>query len=374
MRQIERDARIRQCTPAAPPQICRENLGRGFTLVELLVVIAIIGILVALLLPAVQAAREAARRTQCANNMKNIGLALINYSDTKKTLPPATPFRPSNNIFPNVPNGPGGTWVWHIMPYIEEQALYDKFDKTQNCSHANNAEFIAVPLPWLVCPSDGEKLTSNGVDPPQMHNDGGSGVINPKFTPVMGLWYPVSIGPTHMDSCPFCDGSGSTANMCCQGRSFGGEKVTLANDPIGPIGTFPSFAGFFGRYEKGIAMKTATDGLTHVILAGETIPAQCRYICAHCPNFPFASTNIPLNKFLRFPDTVSTSGTSQIPFDPDHPDYGGYAQACGYKSHHPGGAHLLMADGSVQFVNEAIDFSVYYVLGARKSGLVKQLN
>src|SRR3954469_23029977 len=271
MRQIERDARIRQCTPAAPPQICRENLGRGFTLVELLVVIAIIGILVALLLPAVQAAREAARRTQCANNMKNIGLALINYSDTKKTLPPATPFRPSNNIFPNVPNGPGGTWVWHIMPYIEEQALYDKFDKTQNCSHANNAEFIAVPLPWLVCPSDGEKLTSNGVDPPQMHNDGGSGVINPKFTPVMGLWYPVSIGPTHMDSCPFCDGSGSTANMCCQGRSFGGEKVTLANDPIGPIGTFPSFAGFFGRYEKGIAMKTATDGLTHVILAGETI-------------------------------------------------------------------------------------------------------
>lgn len=108
-------------------------------------------------------------------------------------------------------------------------------------------------------------------------------------------------------------------------------------------------------------------------MAGETIPEQTRYICAHCPNFPFASTNIPLNTFVRFPDELANAGTSQIN-DPDNPEYGGYAQACGYKSHHPGGAHLLMADGSVQFVNDAIDFNVYYILGARKSGLVKQLN
>src|SRR5262245_32594766 len=100
---------------------------RGFTLVELLVVIAIIGILVALLLPAIQAAREAARRTQCATNMKNLGLALINYSDVYKRLPPATPFR-----FSKTPsNGAGGTWVVKIWPYIEEQALYDKFDHTK---------------------------------------------------------------------------------------------------------------------------------------------------------------------------------------------------------------------------------------------------
>ena len=373
MRQFVRDDFVRHCTPAASPRIGRGRFGRGFTLVELLVVIAIIGILVALLLPAVQAVREAARRTQCANNMKNIGIALINYSDTKKLLPAATPFRRGNNIFPNVENAPGGTWVVQIEPYIEEQALYDKFDKTRISSDPVNADVVATPLPWLVCPSDGEKIQASGVDPPGMHNDGGSGVVNPKNSPVMGLWYPVSMGPTQMDSCPFCDGSGSQANMCCQGSSFGGSAVALPNDPIGPIGTFPSFAGLFGRYEKGIAMKTATDGLTHVIMAGETIPEQCRYICAHCPNFPIASTNIPLNKFLHFPDSVTTSGTSQM-FDPDHPDYGGYAQACGYKSHHPGGAHLLMADGSVQFVNESIDFTVYYVLGARKSGVVKQIN
>jgi prepilin-type processing-associated H-X9-DG protein len=161
--------------------------------------------------------------------------------------------------------------------------------------------------------------------------------------------------------------------MCCQGASFGQQTVSLANDPIGPIGTFPSFAGLFGRYEKGIKMTDVTDGLTHVIMAGETIPSHCRYICAHCPNFPFAGTNIPLNTFLRFPDEVGSSGASVI-HDTDNPEWGGYAEACGYKSRHPGGAHLLMADGSVHFVNEGIDFKVYYVLGARKSGEVKHLD
>src|SRR4051794_18225803 len=124
MYQCERDDRAWLVVPAASFRIGRKNFRQGFTLVELLVVIAIIGILVALLLPAVQAAREAARRAQCANNLKNMGLALLNYSDTRKVLPAATPFRRGNNRFPNVENAPGGTWVVQILPYIEEQALY----------------------------------------------------------------------------------------------------------------------------------------------------------------------------------------------------------------------------------------------------------
>lgn len=347
---------------------------RGFTLVELLVVIAIIGILVALLLPAIQAAREAARRSQCQNNLKNIGLALINHADVKKRLPAATQFRPNNKTGGNVPNGPGGTWVVQIWPFIEEQALFDRFDHKKPSDHVNNAKVIGASLPWLICPSDSEKRTENGVDPPGMHNDGGSGVFNPTDDPVMGLWYPVSIGPTHMDACPFCPAG---RNLCCQGDSFGGVKVSQNNDPIGPIGTFPSFAGLFGRYEKGIKMTEITDGTTHTIMAGETLPYQCRYICAHCPNFPFAGTNIPLNTFLRFPDPGSPDcgsvGSGAHTIYDENPECGGYSQACGYKSRHPGGAHLLMADGSVHFVNEAIDFRTYYLLGARKSGEVKSL-
>ena len=94
---------------------------RGFTLVELLVVIAIIGILVALLLPAVQAAREAARRTQCTNNLKQLGLAVHNYENTNKELPPGG-LTPTGGSY-------GHSWWVRILPYIEQGNVYDKFDQ-----------------------------------------------------------------------------------------------------------------------------------------------------------------------------------------------------------------------------------------------------
>src|SRR4026209_1869818 len=109
----------------------RQRTGRGFTLVELLVVIAIIGILVALLLPAVQAAREAARRSQCSNNSKQLGIGFHNYHDTYKILPPAGMLRVANPAnFPTCAGqtGLGLPWTAHLFPFIEQGALYNQIN------------------------------------------------------------------------------------------------------------------------------------------------------------------------------------------------------------------------------------------------------
>jgi len=130
------------------------NRRAGFTLVELLVVIAIIGILIALLLPAVQAAREAARRTQCINNLKQMALACHNYHDQNKRLPPGSQWDvkdvntsdSSDNFRPN--------WIVLVLPFIEQQTTYGAFDMTKFLSHQNNMQARSTNIPGLFCPTD----------------------------------------------------------------------------------------------------------------------------------------------------------------------------------------------------------------------------
>jgi prepilin-type N-terminal cleavage/methylation domain-containing protein/prepilin-type processing-associated H-X9-DG protein len=123
----------------------RRRSTKAFTLVELLVVIAIIGILVALLLPAIQAAREAARRATCVSNMRQIGLAVLNFESARRAFPPAhidTPRRHSGFAY--------------ILPYMEEQALYDQYDFDTHWSSGENADATRTTIPTFVCPSVGE--------------------------------------------------------------------------------------------------------------------------------------------------------------------------------------------------------------------------
>ena len=132
---------------------------KGFTLIELLVVIAIIGVLVALLLPAVQAAREAARRAQCVNNLKQIGLALFNYESSISTFPPGY-IDPQNNPIntPDLDMGQGWGWAAMLLPFMEQQPLYSSINFSLGITTSNrraNSTAAVTSLAVFQCPSDG---------------------------------------------------------------------------------------------------------------------------------------------------------------------------------------------------------------------------
>jgi prepilin-type N-terminal cleavage/methylation domain-containing protein/prepilin-type processing-associated H-X9-DG protein len=299
----------------------------AFTLVELLVVIAIIGILVSLLLPAVQAAREAGRRAQCTNNMRQIGLAIHNYHDTNKLLPSGSDYT----------HGMRNTWCKLVLPFVELQTHFDSFDHAQPLYHANNAKAVTLSASVFFCPSD--PLFSN----PILENRGHTNVDNPGRGIMLN--YPVSIGPTHVDQCPFCpDPNPSSGNWCCQGHNFG----TRAGAGVGE----GNATGMFGRHRKAHPMAAVTDGLSNTFMNGETIPAHYIWNGAFCPNFPVVSMSIPPGLMKESDNGQSTN----------------WWRASGMKSYHPGGMNVAMGDGSVRFVTKTIDHPTYAALGTRSGG------
>jgi prepilin-type N-terminal cleavage/methylation domain-containing protein len=129
---------------------------RGFTLVELLVVIAIIGVLVALLLPAVQSAREAGRRTQCNNNLKQLALAVLNYESAHRSFPPSSLWNVADGATPDIAasNKYSENWGILVLPFLEEQSLFDRFDHTRYITHPLNEPARSTPLSVMRCPTD----------------------------------------------------------------------------------------------------------------------------------------------------------------------------------------------------------------------------
>jgi prepilin-type N-terminal cleavage/methylation domain-containing protein len=310
----------------------------GFTLVELLVVIAIIGVLVALLLPAVQAAREAARRMQCTNNLKQIGLAILNYESANKELPPGGLVQ-ANGTY-------GHSWWVRILPYCEQGNVYDKFDQKMSSSgwlgftspHANRDLLRDVQFPFMYCPSSSlPKLVLT--DP--AHSK--SNIMSPTYAGV----------------------SGATDHTTAKNKN-----------PTGGADGRVSLGGAF-IVHRGIPLGEVTDGTTNTMMVAETSDfcidntgkrVDCRSDCGH--GFTMGPGNDGWERAFNMVTVIHRLGEKSymglgVPGNcgPNRP----------IQSVHTGGANIVCIDGSVHFVNESIEVQVQYNLANRDDGKVFKL-
>jgi prepilin-type N-terminal cleavage/methylation domain-containing protein/prepilin-type processing-associated H-X9-DG protein len=349
----------------------------GFTLVELLVVIAIIGILVALLLPAIQAAREAARRTQCSNNLKNIGLACINFHDTNGRIPYSIGVwvedrdRNRNDLRPPGAAGQRGVmhpdnggpgyngkgWVVDILPAMEETAIYDAImqaleDSTgskqflisgptsgNGMGHPSIRQIVRKQLPWFWCPSDG----SGGKESNQQY-----------FWDIpagRGQWHATMNYKGVIGDSVVGDGLGGVG-------PFGGEPMGSEPDCHNTV----DCNGLIWRsnYYYPLQLKEITDGTSKTLMIGEGIVEQDFESAAYFAMSNWATCGMPLNYWIEN-YTYETRGAATWP------------ETRGFKSMHPGGAQFVMADGSVQYIIEGIDQSVYRGLATRDGGEVASI-
>lgn len=329
---------------------------RAFTLVELLVVIAIIGILIALLLPAVQAAREAARRMSCTNNMKQMGVAMHNYHDTYKVLPQGAVGRlkssglPSSNVYVSV--------FASILPFVEQGSLQDLYNF--NASWDNQAPAVArTTIAAFVCPSS---TTDNPIVDAEI---GAAGY--PVGDTFGATTYMVSKGATNI-WCNQPDMISSTVKgMFDLGgrRSFRDVRDGLSN-------TMAAGEGRVGSSWQVCAGQGCTGPATQDAFGKDTVP-QSAWLVGQ-PNSSgiglsphvsiFGSTLDPMNKPMVTATLV------------DDGAFGDCSQATGtdsvtnFGSNHPGGGNFLFGDGSVHFLSETIEMPLYRGLSTIAGGEV----
>ncbi len=295
----------------------------AFTLVELLVVIAIIGLLVALLLPAVQMAREAARRVECQNHLKQLGLAAHNHHDAHRKLPiSVSPFREGPQPWPR---RDGRGWILSALPYLEQQPLHDRFSRVFGSDFLSGAglrdpavrDAVQTRLPVLQCPSDG---SAGDLSADQWQWEG----IEVALTSYKGV-----IGDNRM--------GGS------QSMHPGSEPDCLHT------GDCP---GLFYRltYQRPARLSQVRDGTSNTLLVGEDVPEHNAHSTAYYANGDYASCHAPLNYFPR----------------PPRPRQ--WWDVMSFRSRHPNGASFCLADGSVRFIGQTIDYLLYRALSTKAGG------
>jgi prepilin-type N-terminal cleavage/methylation domain-containing protein/prepilin-type processing-associated H-X9-DG protein len=304
----------------------------GFTLVELLVVIAIIGILIALLLPAVQAAREAGRRTQCTNNLKQFSLAAQTYHDTFETLPAG---RNRREISAHA----------SLLPYYENAQLERLVDYSKSWNHANNATARSTSIKFFNCPSDHQKAMPTGYAGTSYRANQGSGVLwdtpptNPS-NPNFGMPAPngVFFVNSYLPLASISDGLSNTAAFSEHQKGDFNQAVSTPADTFQP-GTTPANA------DEALLQCNAidVDNLTYQGRSDVGAP----WIQGYHSTTIYFHVLPPNGRSCMFPPgRIATTAASQ----------------------HPSGVMVAMCDGSVRFVQETIDLQAWRYLGQRNDG------
>jgi prepilin-type processing-associated H-X9-DG protein/prepilin-type N-terminal cleavage/methylation domain-containing protein len=291
----------------------------AFTLIELLVVISVIGVLIALLLPAVQAAREAARRTQCFNNLKQLGIALHTYESASRSFPPGyvSFFDSSGND-----TGPGWGWAAMLLPQIEQKPLFDAVNFSLAIEDASNPTSRVALLTTFLCPSDSAPLA----------------------------WWAVTRDP-----------SGTPLQSICQ--------VAAANY-VGMFGTSdPGVDGDGVFFRDGnIGIPNITDGTAQTIAAGERAYALgvATWVGSVTGTalFPLTNDGVGSPRLESAPGMIlGHAGGNLGPGDPR-------GEVNQFYSRHPGGVNFLFADGHVAFLNTTMSYQVFRAFATRAGGEV----
>jgi prepilin-type N-terminal cleavage/methylation domain-containing protein len=309
-------------------------LRRGFTLVELLVVIAIIGILIALLLPAVQFAREAARRSQCSNNLKQLGIALHTYHDVHNYLPAGWLY---SNPPPNVQ-----CWGTMILPQLEQQGIYDQYDFRVPAAFeygaigAKNVALISTPISTFMCPSVG------GREPVY---DGTLPANSLPGLPAL-TWKAAA-----SDYCVTTGVRGVYANLAYANLGGAGGAREGAIQPGGPLG-------------RPAKLSDIADGTSNTFFLGERTGGQIIFSKTQPFTIPLPFSRMNGGGWgdgLNGEHWMSGTLFSGLTWPPQEGPCGinctnlrGY----GFHSFHPSGCHFLMADASVQFITSFASPSV----------------
>ncbi len=344
----------------------------GFTLIELLVVIAIIGVLIALLLPAVQAAREAARRAQCTNNLKQLALAVHNYIDQVGVLP-AHDMSPAGTV---QSWGWSYSWPLAILPQMEQQTTFNAFNFQIGMLgngggytyQRGNTTVEFLQLGFLLCPSDGIKRRP--ADPrgttSYVGNYGGPGVIQrldrhdrAERCHRLELRDCNNLGPFGTEG--ILDGTSNTA-------LFSERLIGLNGNPNVPIGSI--------NQRRAIYMATvgASQG---------SAPANVLAFINNCKNLPSGATmqrsngngyywmaaypyHIAVNSYLHAGPPNSNS--CQNPSDASWLTFVGALGSAPPTSNHPGGVNVAFADGSVHFIKDSVNLTTWWAIGSRNLG------